>query len=103
MLRTSLLAPMIFGFTTVAVCAEDARQLTCDGTMMQRQRMIEVGVASNNIPRLGVVENDPRSSWPQLPRGPPTPVAEVGGYGRRADLQPIVPERSTCDSFSVLM
>jgi len=35
MLRISVLAPMIFGFTTVAVCAEDARQLTCDGSMIE--------------------------------------------------------------------
>ena len=35
MLRISVLAPMIFGFTIVAVCAEDARQLTCDGSMIE--------------------------------------------------------------------
>jgi hypothetical protein len=36
MLRASMLAPMIFAFTTtVAVCAEDARQLTCEGTMIE--------------------------------------------------------------------
>jgi hypothetical protein len=36
MLRASMLAPMIFAFTTtVVVCAEDARQLTCEGTMIE--------------------------------------------------------------------
>ena len=43
MLRISVLAPMIFGFTIVAVCAEDARrtapsQLTCDGSMNKSAR-----------------------------------------------------------------
>ena len=36
MLRASMFAPMVVGFTTsVAVCAEDARQLTCEGTMIE--------------------------------------------------------------------
>ena len=36
MLRASMFAPMVVGFTTsVAVCAEDARQLTCEGTMFE--------------------------------------------------------------------
>jgi hypothetical protein len=36
MLRASMLAPMIFAFTTtVTVCAEDARQLTCEGAMIE--------------------------------------------------------------------
>ena len=39
MLRISVLAPMIFSFTTVAVCAEDARQLTCEGTMIEPAAM----------------------------------------------------------------
>jgi hypothetical protein len=39
MLRISVLAPIIFGFTTVAVCAEDARQLTCEGTMIEPAAM----------------------------------------------------------------
>jgi hypothetical protein len=31
-----MFAPMVVGFTTsVAVCAEDARQLTCEGTMIE--------------------------------------------------------------------
>ena len=29
MFRTIMLMPMILGFTTIAVCAEDARQMTC--------------------------------------------------------------------------
>jgi hypothetical protein len=34
--RASTFAPMVVGFTTsVAVCAEDARQLTCEGTMIE--------------------------------------------------------------------
>ena len=40
MLRISMLAPMVFGFTTsVAVCAEDARQLTCEGSMIEPAAM----------------------------------------------------------------
>jgi hypothetical protein len=35
MYRTTMLMPMIFGFTTIAVCAEDARQMTCTGTMIE--------------------------------------------------------------------
>ena len=31
MFRTIMLMPMILGFTTIAVCAEDARQMTCAG------------------------------------------------------------------------
>jgi hypothetical protein len=34
MFRTSILA-LIFGFTSVGVSAEDARQLTCSGTMIE--------------------------------------------------------------------
>ena len=40
MLRASMFAPMVVGFTTsVAVCAEDARQLTCEGTMIEPAAM----------------------------------------------------------------
>jgi hypothetical protein len=35
MIRTSVWVPMILGFTAVAVCAEDAQQLTCNGTMIE--------------------------------------------------------------------
>ena len=36
MLRASMLAPMVVGFTaSVAVCAEGERQLTCEGTMIE--------------------------------------------------------------------
>jgi len=35
MFRTIMLMPMILGFTTIAVCAEDARQMTCAGTMIE--------------------------------------------------------------------
>jgi hypothetical protein len=38
MFRTSLLA-LIFGFTSVGVFAEDARQLTCSGTMIEPTSM----------------------------------------------------------------
>jgi hypothetical protein len=34
MFRTSILA-LTFGFTSVGVFAEDARQLTCSGTMLR--------------------------------------------------------------------
>ena len=34
MFRTSILA-LIFGFTSIAVFAEDARQLTCNGMMIE--------------------------------------------------------------------
>jgi hypothetical protein len=37
MFRTSILA-LTFGFTSVGVFAEDARQLTCSGTMMEPTR-----------------------------------------------------------------
>jgi hypothetical protein len=35
MFRAIMLMPMILGFTTIAVCAEDARQMTCAGTMIE--------------------------------------------------------------------
>ena len=35
MLRTTILAPIICGFPTIAACAEDARQLTCKGSMIE--------------------------------------------------------------------
>jgi hypothetical protein len=35
MFRTSILASLIFGLTGIAVFAEDARQLTCSGTMIE--------------------------------------------------------------------
>ena len=38
MFRTSLLA-LIFGFTSVGVFAEDARQLTCSGTTIEPSAM----------------------------------------------------------------
>ena len=38
MFRTSILA-LIFGFTGYAVFAEDARQLTCSGTMIEPSAM----------------------------------------------------------------
>jgi hypothetical protein len=38
MFRTSLLA-LIFGFTSVAVFAEDARELTCNGAMIEPSAM----------------------------------------------------------------
>jgi hypothetical protein len=38
MFRTSILA-MIFGFTSITVFAEDARQLTCSGTMIEPNAM----------------------------------------------------------------
>ena len=38
MFRTSILA-LIFGFTSVGVFAEDARQLTCSGTMIEPTAM----------------------------------------------------------------
>jgi len=39
MFRTSILASLIFGFTGIAVFAEDARQLTCSGTMIEPSAM----------------------------------------------------------------
>ena len=40
MLRASMLAPMVVGITTsVAVCVEDARQLICEGTMIEPAAM----------------------------------------------------------------
>jgi hypothetical protein len=38
MFRTSVLA-LIFGFTSVAVFAQDSRQLTCNGTMIEPSGM----------------------------------------------------------------
>jgi hypothetical protein len=38
MFRISILA-LIFGFTSIAVFAEDARQLTCSGTMIEPSAM----------------------------------------------------------------
>ena len=38
MFRTSILA-MIFGFTSITVFAEDARQLTCSGMMIEPSAM----------------------------------------------------------------
>src|SRR6266516_4671569 len=38
MFRTSILA-LIFGFTSIAVFAEDARQLTCSGMMIEPSAM----------------------------------------------------------------
>ena len=40
MFRTSILA-MIFGFTSITVFAEDARQLTCSGMMIEPSAMSE--------------------------------------------------------------
>ena len=39
MLRTGVLASLIFGFTSIAACAEDAKQLTCTGTMIEPSAM----------------------------------------------------------------
>jgi hypothetical protein len=39
MFRTSILASLIFGLTGIAVFAEDARQLTCSGTMIEPSAM----------------------------------------------------------------
>jgi hypothetical protein len=33
--RAFMLVPMVLDFTTIAVCAEDARQMTCTGTMIE--------------------------------------------------------------------
>jgi hypothetical protein len=35
MFRTIMLVPIVLGFTTIAVCAEDARHMTCTGTMIE--------------------------------------------------------------------
>jgi hypothetical protein len=35
MFRTGILAPLIFGFMSTTAFAEDARQLTCTGTMIE--------------------------------------------------------------------
>jgi hypothetical protein len=39
MFRISSLASLIFGFTSIAVFAEDARQLTCTGMMIEPSAM----------------------------------------------------------------
>jgi hypothetical protein len=39
MFRISLLASLIFGLTSIAVFAEDARQLTCSGMMIEPSAM----------------------------------------------------------------
>ena len=39
MFRTGILALLIFGFTNIAAFAEDARQLTCTGTMIEPSAM----------------------------------------------------------------
>ena len=39
MFRTSMFTPLIFGFTSIAAFAEDARQLTCTGTMIEPSGM----------------------------------------------------------------
>jgi hypothetical protein len=33
--RTFILLPMVLGYTSIAVCAQDARQMTCTGTMIE--------------------------------------------------------------------
>ena len=39
MFRSSILASLIFGFTSIAVFAEDAKQLTCTGMMIEPSAM----------------------------------------------------------------
>jgi hypothetical protein len=39
MFRTSILVPLIFGLTSIAAFAEEARQFTCTGTMIEPSAM----------------------------------------------------------------
>ena len=41
MFRSSILASLIFGFTSIAVFAEDAKQLTCTGMMIEPSAMTQ--------------------------------------------------------------
>jgi hypothetical protein len=39
MFRTGILVPLIFGLTSIGALAQDARQLTCTGTMIEPTAM----------------------------------------------------------------
>jgi hypothetical protein len=41
MFRSSILASLIFGLTSIAVFAEDAKQLTCTGMMIEPSAMFQ--------------------------------------------------------------
>ena len=107
MLRISVLAPIIFGFTTVAVCAEDARQLTCDGSM------IEPAAISESLKPYECAQNQMLRSARKNPSDSKTGTSLIGarfastyvstldyfGRCRTATLRTLSPPRSVLGSL----